>query len=125
MLKALLISALTFAASQAFALTIAPYSAEALKGAQAAGKPVALHFHATWCGTCRAQERAFQGMKDAPELKDVTLLVVDYDAEKPLRKTLNVRSQSTVIVYKGDKQTAMVAGETEPAALQRVLKSAL
>ena len=51
--------------------------------------------------------------------------VVDYDAEKPLRKTLNVRSQSTVIVYKGDKQTAMVAGETEPAALQRVLKSAL
>ena len=125
MLKALLISALTFAASQAFALNIAPYSAEALKGAQAAGKPVALHFHATWCGTCRAQERAFQGMKDAPELKDVTLLVVDYDAEKPLRKTLNVRSQSTVIVYKGDKQTAMVAGETEPAALQRVLKSAL
>ena len=125
MLKALLISALTFAASQACALNIAPYSAEALKGAQAAGKPVALHFHATWCGTCRAQERAFQGMKDAPELKDVTLLVVDYDAEKPLRKTLNVRSQSTVIVYKGDKQTAMVAGETEPAALQRALKSAL
>ena len=125
MLKALLISALTFAASQTFAMTIAPYSAEALKGAQSAGKPVALHFHASWCGTCRAQERAFQGMKDAPELKDITLLVVDYDAEKPLRQSLNVRSQSTVIVYKGNKQTAMVAGETEPAALQRVLKSAL
>lgn len=125
MLKALLISALTFAASQAFALNIAPYSAEALKAAQTAGKPVALHFHASWCSTCRAQERAFQGMKDAPELKDVTLLVVDYDKERPLRKSLNVRNQSTVIAYKGDKQTALVAGETDPASLQRVLKSAL
>lgn len=125
MFKALLISALTFAASQAFALNIEPYSAEALKVAQSAGKPVALHFHASWCSTCRAQERAFQGMKDAPELKDVTLLVVDYDKERPLRKTLNVRNQSTVIVYKGDKQTALVAGETDPASLQRVLKSAL
>ena len=125
MLKALLISALTFAASQALALNIAPYSAEALKAAQSAGKPVALHFHASWCGTCRAQERAFQSMKDVSELKNVTLLVVDYDTERPLRKSLSVRSQSTVIVYKGEKQTAMVAGETEPAALQRVLKSAL
>lgn len=52
---------------------------------------MALHFHAWWCGTCRAQERAFQGLKDAPELTDVTLLVVDFDKEKPLRRTLNVR----------------------------------
>lgn len=125
MLKTLLLSALTLVASQAFALNITPYSAEALKSAQSAGKPVALHFHATWCGTCRAQERAFLSMKDAPELKDVTLYVVDYDKEKALRKALNVRSQSTVIVYKGDKQTALLAGDTEAGSLQRALKSAL
>jgi thiol:disulfide interchange protein len=125
MIKTLLMTALTFAASQAFALTITPYSAQALKTAQTAGKPVALHFHADWCSTCRAQEKAFQGMTGAPALKDLTLLVVNYDQEKPLRKALNVRSQSTLIVYKGDKQTAMLAGETENAALQQALKSAL
>lgn len=125
MLKPLLLTALTFAASQAFALNIVPYSAQALKTAQSAGKPVALHFHANWCSTCRAQEKAFHGLKDSPALKNVTLLVVDYDQEKPLRKALSVRNQSTVIVYKGDKQTAMLAGETEPAALQQALKSAL
>ncbi len=86
---------------------------------------MALHFHADWCSTCRAQEKAFQGMKGAPALKDVTLLVVDYDQEKPLRKALKVRSQSTVIVYKGEQQTAMLAGETDTAALQQALKSAL
>lgn len=125
MTKTLLMAALTLAASQAFALTITPYSAPALKAAQSAGKPVALHFHANWCSTCRAQEKAFQSLKAAPALKDVTLMVVDYDQEKPLRKALSVRSQSTVIVYKGDKQTAMLAGETETAALQQALKSAL
>ena len=125
MIKTLLIAALSFAASQAFALTITPYSAPALKAAQSAGKPVALHFHANWCSTCRAQEKAFQGMKDAPALKGITLLVVDHDEEKSLRKTLGVRSQSTVIVYKGEQQTAKLAGETEPAALQQALKSAL
>lgn len=125
MLKKLLISALTFVASHAFALNISPYSAEALQQAQTAGKPVALHFHASWCGTCRAQEKAFEGMKAAPALKDVTLLVVDYDKEKPLRKTLNVRSQSTLIVYKGAKQTATLAGDTDPTTLQNALRSAL
>lgn len=124
MLKTLLMSALTFAAAQAFALNITPYSAEALKSAQDAGKPVALHFHAPWCGTCRAQERAFRKMQGAPELKDITLLVVDFDKEKTLRKALNVRSQSTVIVYKGDKQTALLAGDTESGSLERALKSA-
>lgn len=125
MIKTLLLSALTLAASQAWALTITPYSAPALKAAQSAGKPVALHFHADWCSTCRAQERAFQSMKGTPALKDVTLMVVNYDDEKPLRKALNVRSQSTVIVYKGSQQTALLAGATEPAALQQALKSAL
>lgn len=125
MFKLLLASALTFAASQALALNITPYRADALKAAQSAGKAVALHFHAGWCSTCRAQEKAFLGMKEAPALKDVTLMVVDYDKEKPLRKALNVRGQSTVIVFKGDKQTALLAGEVDPGALQSALKSAL
>ncbi len=40
------------------ALTVSPYSAEALAAAQQAGKPVAVHFHADWCPTCKQQEKA-------------------------------------------------------------------
>lgn len=106
------------------ALEIQPYTPAALSTAQQAGKPVALHFHADWCPTCRAQEKSFQGLKADKEL-DLTLLVVDYDKERELKKQLNVRAQSTVIVYKGAKETARSGGETDAAKLKALLKSAL
>ena len=107
------------------ALDIQPYAAERLQQAQAAGKPVALHFHADWCPTCKVQEQAFQTLKADPQLQAVTLLVVNYDKERELKKALGVRAQSVVIVYKGSKETARVGGETDAAKLKAALASAL
>lgn len=109
----------------ASALDIQPYTAATLQQAQAAGKPVALHFHADWCPTCKAQERAFREMKDDPQLKDMTLLVAHYDDERELKRAMNVRSQSVIVVFKGAKETARSGGETKPARLKSVLMSAL
>lgn len=92
-------SALMLATSVAHALTIAPYSAAALASAQKAGEPVALHFHATWCSTCKAQDKAFNELQSDPSLK-LTVLQADYDTEVDLKKQLKVRSQSTLIVYR-------------------------
>jgi len=39
----------------AHALVIQAYSPELLASQQKADKAVALHFHADWCPTCRAQ----------------------------------------------------------------------
>jgi thiol-disulfide isomerase/thioredoxin len=46
-----------------------------LRQAQASGKPVAVHFHADWCPTCKAQEKAFNGLRADPQLKGLTLLL--------------------------------------------------
>lgn len=106
------------------ALDILPYTAAALQQAQAAGKPVAVHFHADWCSTCKAQERAFQAMKDDPALKGIALLVANYDTERDLKKATKVRSQSVVVVFKGDKETARLGGETQPDKLKTALLTA-
>lgn len=111
--------------SFAQALDIKPYSATALSEAQAAGRPVAVHFHADWCPTCRAQAEAFKSLMDDPQLKPVTLLVANYDTEQALKQTLKVRAQSTLVVFKGGRETARVGGDTQAAKLKSALATAL
>ena len=124
LIRLLASASLTLAASAANALDIQPYTPQALSAAQQAGKPVALHFHADWCPTCRAQEKVFNRLKPDTSL-DLRLLVVDYDKERALKQSLKVRTQSTLIVYRGTKETARLAGETDEASLRAALKSAL
>lgn len=121
LLAALVLSA---AATAASALEIKDYSPELLAAAQAAGRPVALHFHADWCPTCRAQESVFNALEPDPAFA-MTLLVVDYDKQRELKRRLNVRFQSTLIVYRGKKETARVVGETAAEKLKAALRSAL
>ncbi|MGE0674734.1 MAG: thioredoxin family protein, partial [Methylibium sp.] len=73
----------------AHALEVKPYSAQALADAEKAGQPVALHFHADWCPTCRAQDKTLESMKSEKGL-DLTILQVNYDTEKDLKKRFNV-----------------------------------
>ncbi|MBW8779531.1 MAG: thioredoxin family protein [Burkholderiales bacterium] len=106
------------------ALTLAPYSQSALAAAQKAGAPVVLHFHANWCPTCRAQDKAFEALKADPSL-NVTLMQVDYDKEKALEKQMHVTAQSTLIVLHGATERSRSTGETDPARLKSTLQSAL
>lgn len=107
----------------AHALEIQPYSAAALAAAQSAGKPVAVHFHAPWCPTCRAQAKVFDGFRQDAGLP-LPLLVADYDSERALRQKLGVRTQSTLIVWRGTQETARLAGETDADRLRAALRSA-
>ena len=121
--KNVAIALLLTASAAAFALDIKPYSAQALSAEQQAGKPVALHFHADWCPTCRAQDKVLQQWKGDASVPG-TLLVVDYDSEKELKKQLGVRTQSTLIAYLGSVEKARLAGETDTEKLRAALRSA-
>jgi thiol:disulfide interchange protein len=112
-------------AGLARALDIQPYTAAALQQAQASGKPVAVHFHADWCATCKAQEQTLNGLRADPQLKGITLLVANYDNERDLKQAMNVRSQSVIVVFRGSKETARVGGETKPEKLKAALVTAL
>ena len=112
------------AVALAHALDIKPYTATALAEAQKADKPVALHFHADWCPTCRAQDKTFQSLRKEQGL-DITVLVVNYDTEKDLKRRFNVRTQSTIIVLRGEQEWARLVGDTSPASIRTALQSAL
>jgi thiol-disulfide isomerase/thioredoxin len=120
---ALLTLALSAWLAPAHALDIAPYSAQILAQKQQAGQAVSLHFHAKWCPTCLVQERAFNTFKGDAAVPG-TLLVVDYDQERELKREMGIRSQSTLIVFKGQEQKHRSGGVTDPQALKTALLSA-
>lgn len=123
--RQLIVSTLLLASvALAHALEVKPYSAAALAQAQQADQPVALHFHADWCPTCRAQEKALQALGTEKGL-DLTVLKVDYDNEKELKRQFKVNSQSTLIVLRGTKESARLVGDTSKLNIMNALKSAL
>ena len=123
--KQIIVSAILVAgASLAQALDIEPYSAQALAAAQEAGRPVALHFRADWCPTCRAQDKVLQSLKTEKGL-ELTVLTANYDTEKDLKRRLRVNAQSTLLVFKGPKEAARLVGDTAPDAIRAALKAAL
>ena len=112
------------AAASAHALEVAPYTPTALSQAQQSGKSYALHFHADWCPVCRAQSKVIEKLKTDPML-GLTVLVVNYDTEKPLRKRFDVHTQSTLIAFKGKNETDRLTGNTDADTIRAVLESAL
>jgi thioredoxin 1 len=116
--------ALTLSAA-ASALSVKPYSPAALEAAQSGEGSVALHFHAPWCPVCRQQDKVLGTLKTDPALDKVTLLLVDYDSSKKLRKAMNVEAQSTFVVYKGRSEVARNTGEIDPAKIRSTLMQGL
>lgn len=115
---------LAVASSFSYAADLKPYSMSEVDAAQQAGKPYAIHFHADWCPTCRAQEKVFQSFKDDKEV-DLPIFVANYDKEKDLKQKHNIRTQSTLVVFRGMDEKARLAGETDGQKLKATLKKAL
>ena len=112
-------------AGAAHALTIKPFTDANFAAAQATGKPVAIHFTATWCPTCKAQDKALDALAADPALKEVTVLKSDYDQSKALQKQMNVKSQSTFVVFKGKAEVARNSGATDAPEIKTLLTKAL
>ena len=112
------------AGTLAHALETRPYTADAFAAAQKAGKPVAVHFHADWCPTCRQQDKVLSELKGEKGL-DVVVLVANYDTEKDLKAAMKIRTQSTMVIFRGAEEKARIAGETSIDKIRAALKTAL
>lgn len=125
MIRYLMALVVSLSASLAFALELQPYSAQALRDAQQGGGAVALHFRADWCCTCVSQEDTLAQLADDPTLEGITVLAVNYDEEKSLRRSLKVRAASTFVVFRGSQEVARSVGQTGAASIWAVLVKAL
>ena len=83
-----------------------------------ADKPVALHFRADGCPTCRAQDKVLETPKAEPGL-DVTVLEFNCDTEKNLKGQFGVRTQSTLVLLQGPTERAAASATPAQQACAR------
>jgi thiol-disulfide isomerase/thioredoxin len=120
--KSATLLALSSIMSVAMAGDIKPFDQGAFDKLTQEGKPVVLDISATWCPTCKAQKPIIDGLMKQPAYKDVTLMTLDFDADKPTLKKFKVTMQSTLVAFKGDKEVARSTGDTTPAGLEALVK---
>jgi thioredoxin 1 len=93
--------------------------------AQQANRPILVDITASWCPTCRAQKPVIDSLAAKPEFKDLTIFEVDFDAQKGVVRAFAAQSQSTLIAFKGKRETGRSVGETQAASIETLVRSAL
>lgn len=113
-------------ASTAFAGNpVASFSQATFKSAQTAGKPILIEIHADWCSTCKAQKPVLERLTSDPKFKDLQVFRVDFDSQKADVKQFGAQMQSTLIVFKGEKEAGRSVGDTKEASIAALLAKAL
>lgn len=101
------------AISPALAETIPSFDAGAFADAQKDGRPILIAVHASWCPTCKAQAPILSELRADPKFGNLAYFVIDFDSQKDLVNRFGVRMQSTLIVFRGDKEEGRSVGDTK------------
>lgn len=103
-----------------------PYSAKQLQGLLASGKTVLLDFAATWCTTCRAQERVLDSLMGGGAYNNIVLMRVDWDTYRDTQivSDLSIPRRSTLVLLRGNKELGRVVAQTGQSAIKGLLDKA-
>jgi thioredoxin 1 len=100
------------------------YSDENFKKLQSEGQPILVEINADWCPICAKQRPIIDRLTESDSLKNIHILVVSFDGQKGVVRHFGATEQSTLIVFKGDKEVGRSVGETDTLAIKQLLESA-
>ncbi|QCK85731.1 thioredoxin family protein [Phreatobacter aquaticus] len=121
------LTAVTCSAAYAAAWAAGPiaFTPSAFQAAKASGQPILIEVTAPWCPTCRAQKPILSELTAQPRFAAMRVLTVDFDSQKDVLRSLNVQMQSTLIVFKGDREVGRSSGDTNRASIEALLAKTL
>ena len=112
-------------AAPATAGEIRAFNRAAFQALQARNAATVVFVHASWCPICRAQETTINTLLSTPAYRNVTVLKIDYDTQKPLWTSFGAQKQSTLIAFHGRRETARLAYDANPKKVTALVASAL
>lgn len=113
------IAAICALATPAHAAEVRAWDERAFAMAQAEGKPILIEVHAPWCPVCSAQGKAIQKLAS----RDLVIFRIDYDSQKPVWQRFGAQKQSTLIAFRGKRETGRLAYQTDEAKISALLAS--
>ena len=119
----ILVLAVALTGTPASAAQAANFDRVQFNAAQQAGRPILVDIRASRCPICAAQEPIIERLVALPEYKDLLILRVDFDSQKDVVRTFSASSQSTLIAFRGIRETGRSVGDTNPDSIAKLLRS--
>jgi len=90
---------------------------------------VFVDYSATWCGTCKRQERVINALRASDPAYDakLTFIKVDWDTYKNADVTVfrNIPRRSTLIVLRGEDELGRIVAGTSENAIKGLMDTGL
>ncbi|MEM8876677.1 MAG: thioredoxin family protein [Pseudomonadota bacterium] len=111
------------------AATFVDYTPGAIQAALDAGKTVFVDYSATWCGTCRRQERVINALRAKDPTYDGAMMFVkvDWDTYKnhEVTQSRGIPRRSTLLVLRGEDELGRIVAGTSESQIKALMDKAL
>jgi thioredoxin 1 len=111
------------------AATFVDYTPGAIQQALDSGKTVFVDYSATWCGTCKRQERVINALRAADPAYDsaMVFMKVDWDTFKDheVTKSRSIPRRSTLLVLRGDAELGRLVAATANDQIKGLMQKGL
>lgn len=104
------------------------YTPELHDAVKRSDRPYVLDFHATWCGTCRAQTRQIERLRSEDDrYSAITVLKVNWDAYRtePVARDLGIPRRSTLVLLRGEREIDRIVAATQLEAIKALFDQGL
>ncbi len=105
----------------AHAATLEAFKDVAFESARAKDVTTILQFHKEGCATCAAQKTALEAAIREESPEKVRAFSVKFDPASEMAKRYGVKTQSTLIVLRGDQVESKSAGITDETKIRELL----
>lgn len=109
----------------AFAAGFVDYKPGMIEEALKAGKTVFVDYSATWCTTCKRQERVINALRTQNGAYDdaMTFVKVDWDTygRKAVSTSRGIPRRSTLIVLRGEDELGRIVAGTAESQIKQLM----
>jgi thioredoxin-like negative regulator of GroEL len=119
-----LVAVLVLWGAVAGAATPVPFTPQEFDRLAHDGQPVVVYVFASWCPTCKAQKPIIASLAVRPAYREVAILTVDFDTDQAVLKRFGVTMQSTLIAFRGGKETGRSVGDSSASGIESLFRKA-